>query len=347
MRRSDSTRERPADESRSGQGVGDRITLGLLIVFAAFMCVLMGFLLIRSHVFDLSAAISDTQYQALWAFIASALATAATLLGLKFAKSHNERTLALQRDIEDRNDAARSEAEKRQTLDTVVRGLELLTTADGRYAVPARIAGSLAALVHLGHPVIAMRTLSAAWSEGKVDTATAVWLIGEVLRDPNTSRDSQVEAARLLLGHAANLCRTEEGQEGEFEWPQSLWSAWPQELPREARFDILFASTEVLLSRPKAWWGQRDGWVVVLLHEALTRDEDDVLAECAAHLLAALIDSYEPRAIRWPWNDGFKTLDDVEAAVEKHRSTGRCTVRTNTVAKKLDGWRQGQVQRSE
>ena len=51
-------------------------------------------LIIRSGIFDLNkGAVGDEEFKALWTFIASGLATAATVIGLLFTKSHNDRTL--------------------------------------------------------------------------------------------------------------------------------------------------------------------------------------------------------------------------------------------------------------
>lgn len=131
-------------------------------------------LLVRSGFFRFGAPITNTQYKALWTFLASALGAAVALIGLTLTSSHDNRVLALQ-------SVARREAEDRQKLQTVVQGLQLISTSEGEYEVSAQVAGSLAALVHLGHPVIAMRALRAAWSDGPVDVDTAVWLINEVL----------------------------------------------------------------------------------------------------------------------------------------------------------------------
>jgi hypothetical protein len=57
---------------------------------------------IRSGVFDINKDISSDEYKALWAFIASGIATTATLVGLLLTRAHNQRTLALQKDIENR-----------------------------------------------------------------------------------------------------------------------------------------------------------------------------------------------------------------------------------------------------
>jgi hypothetical protein len=57
----------------------------------------------------------------------------------------------------------------------------LALLSDGTaYPTKAAVAGAIAALIHLEHPVIAMRCLEAAWDDNAVDRGTAAWLISEV-----------------------------------------------------------------------------------------------------------------------------------------------------------------------
>jgi hypothetical protein len=120
-------------------------------------------IVIKSGLFELQGnELTDAQYKALWAFIASGLGTAVTIFGLLFTRSHNQRTLAFQSDIENRKFTAEQEADKRNavlqedaakrlSLDTVVKGLELIVSIDGKYAPRAKIAGALVALASIFH----------------------------------------------------------------------------------------------------------------------------------------------------------------------------------------------------
>jgi|SRR5215211_1137088 len=171
--------------------------LALVVLLLVPLYAVSTALVIRSGLFDpQDRSISDEEIKALWAFIAAGLATGGTVVGLLLTRSYNERTL------------------QQTTLDTVVKGLELLVNDDGSYARKAKIAGALAALVHLGHPVIAMRVLTAVWQEDAVDPGTACWLIGEVFK--TGSMHSHNEAAKLLLRHAGELTYD---AKGEREWP--------------------------------------------------------------------------------------------------------------------------------
>ena len=54
---------------------------------------------VRTGVFNLKdRSITADEYEALWAFIASGIATTATVIGLLLTRTHNQRTLALQED---------------------------------------------------------------------------------------------------------------------------------------------------------------------------------------------------------------------------------------------------------
>lgn len=243
---------------------------------------------IRSGVFDLKdKQISPDEYKALWAFIASGLATTATIVGLLFTRAHNRRALAVQEDIEARKLAYQTEADKRLTLDTAVRGLELIATG-AEYAPPAKIAGALAALVHLGHPVIAVRTLDAAWDDNAIDAGTACWLISGIYREG--SEESVREAARLLRTHAKDLSAGD-SQKGRFDWPSALHDSWPVNMPRDARVDNLVSAIDLLLSRSRSWWGHDDAWIFILLNLVMRYDADVELKRSAARVLEILLES--------------------------------------------------------
>jgi hypothetical protein len=209
---------------------------------------------IRSGIFKLNdKSISNEEFRALWAFIAAGVGTAATIIGFLLTKSHNDRTLAFQEDLEARKLASQKESDARLTLETVVRGLELMVVSDGTYAPKARIAGSLATLVHLGHPAIAMRALTIIWEEDRVDGGTACWLISEVLR--TGSEVSKKEAAELLFLHAETLTR--EARPFYYDWPDVLIDNWLTDLPLEARLRILAAFVKVVLSQELSWWDSK------------------------------------------------------------------------------------------
>jgi hypothetical protein len=250
-------------QMREGQETSElgKLWWGVLIVIVLPLFAIAVVLVVRSHVFvPNEKGLSSADVRALWAFIGSGVGAAVTLVGLLFTRSHNERTLALQK-----------EAETRLALDTVVKSLDLVATS-GTYAPNAKIAGSLAALVHLNHPIIAMRTLGAAWADGAIDVPSAVWLINEVFE--RGADQSQLEAAALLDIHATELCTTSPGI---FFWPVSAEYLWPANMQLSARLRLLRAIMITLVSRPLEWWrsGGRAGWALSLFDEVVQHDDDE------------------------------------------------------------------------
>jgi hypothetical protein len=251
----------------------------VLIFVALPLYAIAAALVIRSQVFALDhTSLSTGNVQALWAFVASCVTASLTLVGLLLTRSHNQRTLALQVESEKNRAAAAGEAERRLVLETVVKGLDLVAPT-GAYAPNAKVAGALAALVHLDHPVIAMRTLGAAWGDGAVDNASAVWLINEVFERGN--KQSKLEAATLLDINASKLSANVPGI---FYWPMSIEFEWPWSMQLNARLHVFRAVLGTLTSKPLNWWssGGRAGWALSLLDEAVRNDPDgDVKGEAA------------------------------------------------------------------
>jgi hypothetical protein len=262
---------------------------------------------IRSGIFDLAdKEISGDEFKAFWAFVASGLATAATLIGLLFTKTHNERTA------------------DQLALDTAVKSLELLNSSENGYASKASVAGALSSLVHLGHPIIAMRTLDAAWAEDAVDAGTACWLISQVLA--TGSDDSKLEAADLLSRNAHKLVRTGNRSRGKFDWPSALRGQWPKKLPRSAKLLCIRAAIEVLLSRPIAWWPSY-GWALALLDEVIRTETRYNTRNTVAKLLEILLIPYEDvRNRSLLWKGGHKRLREVRRRLSKHRRSDVITV---------------------
>lgn len=254
-------------QNHSSSDLG-KLWWAVLILIALPLYAIAIALVIRSHVFAFGhGSLSAGDVHELWAFVAAGVTASVTLVGLLFTRSHNQRNLALQR-----------EAEKRLVLETVVKSLDLVAPT-GTYAPSAKIAGALAALVHLGHPVIAMRTLGAAWGDGVVENASAVWLINEVFG--SRTEQSQLEAATLLDIYAPELCADAPGN---FSWPMSIEFEWPSDMRLDARLHVFRAVLRTLTSKPLDWWnkGGRAGWALSLLDEVIRKDLDgDVRGEAA------------------------------------------------------------------
>jgi hypothetical protein len=171
---------------------------------------------IRSGLFDFASKkpLTANDAQAIWVFLGSAVAASVTACGLLLTNAHNARLILFQREIDLRDRVAAETADRRLTLDTAVATLELLSEGPA-YAPKGSVAGALTTLVHLGHPIIAMRCLAASWDDKAIDSASATWLISEAYSKGTPA--SQIEAANLLRDHALDL--TDPTRPGTFSWP--------------------------------------------------------------------------------------------------------------------------------
>jgi hypothetical protein len=304
--------ERMRDQNGSGLGWPWGIVLALISVSLYAIAVA---LVIRSQVFDFSrASLSVGDTHALWAFLASGVTASLTFAGLLFTRSHSQRTLALQRESEKNRATAEAEAERRLRLETVVKSLDLIGPA-GPYANSAKITGALAALVHLGHPIVAMRTLGAAWADKAVDAASAVWLINEILEGEDIQ--GHLEAATLLDIHAPELCAQTPGM---FSWPLSIEFKWPTSMRLNTRIHLLNAVLVTLTSKSIRWWsdGGRAGWALSLLDEAVQHDPDDGMRAEAATAARRIISVVNLRTTQHEntWKD-VTDIHDRAASVEQ------------------------------
>jgi hypothetical protein len=213
---------RARSSQRLDTGVVNRRSL-VLPIFAAALAppyIIGLFLVVKSGVLSSHRGpeSGSAQSAAVLTFSATVFATAVTGLGLIFTQSYNERE------------------NSRQRLETAVKGLTLLANGD-EYAPKACVSGGLSVLLYLEHPVIAIRALSAAWADHKIDLDTTVWLISEVFRIGTSA--SQLEASKLLRDNAEQLTFSE--NMNTYIWPASIAEAWSTSLPVDARINNLLA----------------------------------------------------------------------------------------------------------
>jgi hypothetical protein len=287
----------------------------VLVAFFVFLVLplyaLTAVLVIRSDVLSVSSGdLTDEQLKAMWTFIASGLATAATVLGAILTKSHNDRSLAFQQETEQRKHLLELETAERMRLETVVSGINLLNSS-GSYSPKAVTAGGLATLVELGHPPIAIRVLAAALEDDAVDRDTAAWLLSKALL--GTSPQSVEEAAGLLVLHAKNFTTPDEP--GFFSWPDCLTAHWIHGLSANAGMNVINGLGELLLSQNRDWWQDSWTWVVYTLDEALLYDPDPGTKMLAAAWAAQLLE-YVDEGVYIAGIKDARAKQEVKARVE-------------------------------
>lgn len=258
---------------------GSWLPLAFVVLVVAPLYALVLVVVVRSDLWDLRGGpFNDEQFKALLLFLGAALGTTATVVGFLLTKASGERSLA------------------QQQLDSAVQALSLIKQDNG-YAAKAVTAGALATLVHLGHPVIAMRTLQAALNDDAVDLSTAVWLIDQVLTatPARGARDdlvvSKQDAVDLLVTQLPRL--PVDDKPGDVPWPLSAVGAWPPNLGQQSGWRLMHTLLGLLMSRDAAWWtsgGLTWSWVIASL-DRLARDEtveQGLRQEAARHGLQLL-----------------------------------------------------------
>jgi hypothetical protein len=276
----------------------------------------------RAGLLDLDGDVTTDQYKAMLAFIGTSLAGTATLVGALVTRSQNLRTVAVQQRENDR-----------LALDTVVKSLELIAI-EGTYSPPAKIAGALATMVHLGHPVIAMLTTAAVWDQQKLSPEAGCWLVGQTLE--RGSDVSKHDAASLLLRHAAEL--PVGSNPGELHWPEYVSTRWRSELPYQARVTLALTMGCALMSRPSKWWRGEFTGVISLSHSILTTDPSEHLKHVAASMIVELAPDVTTDSVLV--ETGFVPLPDlVDEAVLARSSVRQVNGRCDAMLAQLHLWR--------
>ncbi|WP_020658986.1 hypothetical protein [Amycolatopsis benzoatilytica] len=238
-------------------------------------------LALRTGLFGFSAGSPPTSQDlpTFATFIGGGLATAATMFGALLTAEHNARE------------------RKRLDFETITKSLEAIPPGK------QRVAGVLATALLLGQPRIAIRMLEPAWKADEVDNATATWIIDEILGNGTADRPAHSdgessdratikEASIILLQHAKSL--TNHASRGDYEFAGHFMDGWEagRGVPPEAKYFVLQAMADVLLSESPDWWSDGrglpsfplDAW----LDCARRPDEDSRVKNSAAALFSAL-----------------------------------------------------------
>jgi len=261
--------------------------LAFLVLLVLPLYALTVVVVVRSDILSSNGSFTDEQFKAMWTFIASGLATCATVLAAILTKSHNDRSLALQAEADSRRELLDMETSRRLGLETTLGGLKVMSP-DGKPS-PAVVAGGLATIVHLGHALIAMRVLATALDHKEVDSGTAAWVLGAGLLDDDPAvRD---EAASLLGEHGSEF--TDDAHRGFFAWPDCLTTRWVTNLSRAASLNVVAGLQDLLLSQDRDWWAADWSWVIITFDEAVLNEPDLDTKLAAASAVALLIDFWD------------------------------------------------------
>ena len=265
---------------------------------ALFLLVIIPILLfsvfigIRSGLFHSSAKpLTSDELKAFWTFAGVGITAAVSVTGYMITNNQEKKN------------------QHRLALDTTVSGLRLVTNQEGTgYAPMAAVAGALATLINLDQPTIAMRALFAAWRDGAIDSASAVWLVSEIMR-VNDGK-IQLEAARLLSEQADSLCGH---NPGEFSWPPTLFEQWIPSMPLDARIYVICALLKTLISKPLSWWDESEsiGWAIATLDEAILKDSSPYVGSLAANSLDVLLKAIDEEEEVLSFIGGEKKYKDI------------------------------------
>ena len=322
----------PAEAPAGGPGVLGglprswlSVSVGLLLVA---LSLLMLSVVVRSDLWRFwGEPFTADQFRAMFAFLGAALGVVATLVAALLTKANNDRALVQKEESEQRVLAQAREAQDRQRLDTAISVLSLIKTED-QYAGKAVTGAAITTLVVLGYPVIAMRTLQAALNEQAVDSASAAWVIDQVLGDrPILGEDrvsgaaggpvqpeaapSREDAVGLLYDH--HLVFTDDTRPGKFEWPRCAAGQWPPGLDQQSGWTLMLAMLRLLTSRPAAWWTADDltwSWVIYTLYQITQEPGGDqhLRAEAATYSLL-LLDAFTGDTINGSVNEMIQAKD--------------------------------------
>jgi hypothetical protein len=258
-----------------------RVLWGVLAFLLLCLIGVAAVLLVRMDFFS-GRAPTDNEVKSVWAFVGVALGAVVTLIGALLTEQHNRRTVALTREAAERETLAKEaqealdkHAQKRLSLDTVGRLLELITNENGEYAKPARVGGAIATMIELEGGTVALRILDDLWSAGAVNTATAVWPLERVLENPESTDNEQLFAAYLLATNASKLLPA--ADDPHQEWFQSvsvLDHHWPLNLASGARNTLQLLMVRLLLARDLSYWKHtKQTYPVIVLQRSLVDEE--------------------------------------------------------------------------
>jgi hypothetical protein len=255
---------------------------GIVCLILLPLYFLAGTLIVRSGLLNYHGGNLDPrQFSAVWALIGTLFASGISLLGIVATHLHQQRTHQLA-----------EETEKRLQLDSVAKGLELLSDGNG-YSSKATVAGGLATVVRLGQASVAITVLRTVWRDNAVDPSIACWITDRVIESGNPS--DIIVASTIMFENSKQLVQRSEDGGLIIVLPDSIDDNWDPCWPQTAKTSMVGALARAQMAvPPEAWVGGNP----VILRSLLkaSEDPDTYIATTAAKVLKAFVPTAEELA---------------------------------------------------
>ena len=201
--------------------------------------------------------------------------------------------------------------------------------------------GSLAALIHFDHPVIAMRTLNAAWPDSQVDPVQS--LLGLLMRSlvPSYLRFEQDRGGGPVDCPCADLCACANVKKRVTNGPHILISQWLCRLPRDAASRSYLQPFPSLSRALRLVGWRRLGGLASFCTKRSRTTKIPFLGVAHTNFSQRSSQSTEYRGARWPWRGGVKTIPEIQRHLRGWPTPKFNTARTSDLVKKLEAWPDG------
>lgn len=211
-------------------------------------------------------------------------------------------------------------AEKRRRMETLIRAVGLMSTADGRPAPETQQAGALFALASLEQTEFALVLLRDLWPRGRIDAPSAVWLLDRCLE--SADRSVQDDAAVVLEENAHRLISRQTG--GGFEKPACLLGAWPKSLSHDARQAILASLLRLPVGRERGdWEASYLADILIALYLAMRWDGSPEIRSAAANAVRLFAPAVLTKKQRVGTSLGLKSVAELRKEAKAALAEGR------------------------
>lgn len=239
----------------------------LLALYGGFVLLLWGL-----GILDLDGKTDTQVLAAVLGLLGGLFAASLTFVGALLKHSVDVRTLRLS-----------WETEARLRLETSIRAVQLLATADGKTAPPTQQAGALFTLVRLDQLDLALPLLGEVFARGEVSSKAAVSVVDCALRSSDDAL--QRAGASILVANAPRL----RDERSCWDFPECVSLRWSTDLHVYAREGLLDALLGTLLSVPPSEWRRECTNAFLVQFDAVRKAEDREHIRAGAILAMHLI----------------------------------------------------------